>query len=102
MLQKIEIIGNLVQDAEVKQTKEGKEFISFRVAVTESAGEEKRTTYFDVNCARSGVLDYLKKGRQVYISGRLSLSAVCRDDKAFLNANVSARDLVLISGGKDN
>lgn len=102
MLQKIEVIGNLVSDAEVKSGKDGKEFISFRIAASEQSGEEKRTTYYDVKFGKSGVLDYLRKGQQVYVSGRLSLSAVCKDGKAFLNAYISARDLVLVGTAKDN
>ena len=101
MLQKIEIIGNLVSDAELRAGKDGKEFISFRVAASEQSGEEKKTTYYDVNQGKSGVLDYLKKGQQVYVSGRLSISAVCKDGKAFLNAYISAKDLVLL-GGRDS
>ena len=102
MLQKIEIIGNLVQDAELKSGREGKEFISFRVAASEQSGEDRKTTYYDVVAGKSGVLSYLKKGQTVYVSGRLSLSAVCKDGKAFLNASVSARDLVLVGGSKEN
>lgn len=101
MLQKIEIIGNLVSDAELRNGKDGKEFVSFRVAASEGSGDDRRTTYYDVSFSRSGLLQYLKKGQCVYVSGRLSLSAVCREDKAFLNAYVSARDIVLL-GGKDN
>lgn len=101
MLQKIEIIGNLVSDAELRSGKEGKEFVSFRVAASEGNGEERHTTYYDVTFNRSGLLQYLKKGQCVYVSGRLSLSAVCKDGKAFLNAYVGARDIVLL-GGREN
>ena len=44
MLQKIDLIGNLVADAEIKTGKDGSEFIGFRVAVSENFAEEKRTT----------------------------------------------------------
>ena len=102
MLQRIEVIGNLVQDAELKSGREDKEFISFRVAASETVAGEKRTTYYDVTLSKSGVIDYLKKGQQVYVSGKLSLSAVCREDKAFLNANILAKDLVLVGGNREN
>ena len=100
MLQKIEIIGNLVADAELKQGKDGKEFISFRVAVSEGSGEDRRSTYYDVNYVKSGILQYLRKGQPVYVSGRLSLSAVCKDERAFINAYISAKDIVLCGGSK--
>ena len=101
MLQKVEIIGNLVSDAEVKSGKDGKEFVSFRVAVSEGSGEDKKTTYYDVNYVKSGLLQYLRKGQQVYVSGRLSISAVQKDDRAFLNAYIGAKDIVLVGGPKE-
>lgn len=95
MLQKIDLIGNIVADAELKTGKDGREFISFRVAVNEGNGEEKKTTYYDVTYVKSGVLQYLKKGQSVFVSGRLSLAVALKDDKAFLNAYVSAKDIDL-------
>ena len=102
MLQKVEIIGNLVSDAEVKSGKDGREFVTFRVAVSEGSGDDRKVTYFDVNYIKSGLLQYLRKGQSVYVSGRLSLSAVCKDDRAFLNAYVSAKDIVLCGSNRDN
>ena len=96
MLQKIEIIGNVVADAELKQSKSGNQYVSFTVAVNEGNGDEKRTTYYDVGTSKTGVLNYIKKGRTIYVSGRLSLSAVCRDNKAYLNAYVTASEIDLM------
>ena len=96
MLQKIEIIGNVVADAELKQSKSGNQYVSFTVAVNEGNGDERRTTYYDVGSSKTGVLNYIKKGRTIYVSGRLSLSAVCRDNKAFLNAYVTASEIDLM------
>lgn len=101
MLQKVEIIGNLVSDAEVKTGKDGKEFVSFRVAVSEGSGEERKSTYYDISYVKSGLLQYLTKGQAVYVSGRLSLSAVAKDGKAYLNAYVGAKDIVLVGGQRD-
>lgn len=95
MLQKIEIIGSIVADAELKTSRSGNEYTGFRVMVSETFGDEKRTTFYDVAFSRNGLVGYLKKGRQVYVSGRLSLSAVCRDGKAYLNAYITANDVEL-------
>ena len=102
MLQKIEIIGNLVGDAEVKSGKDGKEYVSFRIAASEGSGEEKKSTYYDVSYIKSGLFQYLKKGKSVYVSGRLSLSAVAKDGKAYLNAYVSAKDIVLLGSPQND
>lgn len=95
MLQKIEIIGSITADAELKTSRSGNQYTGFRVMVSETYGEEKRTTFYDVAFQRNGLVGYLKKGRQVYVSGRLSLSAVCKDDKAYLNAFINANDVEL-------
>ena len=93
MIQKIEIIGNVVADAELKQSKSGNQFVSFTVVVNEGNGDEKRSTYYDVGTSKTGVLNFIKKGRPIYVSGRLSLSAVCRDNKAYLNAYITASEI---------
>ena len=101
MYQRIDLIGNLVADAEVRTGKDGNEFISFRVAANEYHGEEKRATFYEVNCHKSGVIEYLKKGQQVYVSGRLSISSVCKDGKAYTNAYVSAANVILCSSPRN-
>lgn len=95
MLQKIEILGIITADAELKTSKNGNQYTGFRVMVSETYGDEKRTTFYDVAFSRNGLVNYLKKNRQVYVSGRLSLSAVCKDDKAYLNAYITANDVEL-------
>lgn len=101
MLQKIDLIGNLVADAEIRSGKDGNEYISFRVAASENSGDEKRTTFYEVSCHKSGVIEYLKKGQQVFVSGRLSLSTNCKDGKSYYNAYVSARDVILCSSPRN-
>ena len=96
MLQKIEIIGTVVADAELKQSKSGNQYVSFTVVVNEGYGDEKRSTYYDVGSSKTNLLNYIKKGRSIYVSGRLSLSAVCKDNKAYLNAYVTASEIDLI------
>ena len=97
MLQKIEIIGTVVADAELKQSKSGNQYVSFTVVVNEGYGDEKRSTYYDVGISKTNLLNYIKKGRSIYVSGRLSLSAVCKDNKAYLNAYVTASEIDLIN-----
>ena len=95
MLQKIDLIGNLTRDAEIKKNSEGGEYIQFTVAANESKGDKKTTTFYEVTVSKSGVFDYLKTGQQVFVSGRLSVSATCKEGVAHLNAYVAAKDLIL-------
>lgn len=101
MLQSISIIGNVVADAEKKTGRDGRDFISFKVAVNETVGDEKRSTFYDITCPYSPVQKYLKRGQLVYVSGKLSISAVLHDGRAYLNARVSAKDIELCGGQKD-
>ena len=96
MLQTIQIIGNLTADAELKVSQNGNEFVAFRVAVNENLGDEKRTTFYDVSYPKNKLFGYLKKGISIYVSGRLSISAVLgKDGKPYMNAYINARDVAL-------
>ena len=95
-MQNAQIIGNIVADAESKTSRDGSEYVVFRVAVNENRGEEKKTQYFDVYYQKTGVLKYLKKGQKVYVGGRLGLSTSQRDGNTYINATISAKDIELV------
>lgn len=71
----LEFIGNVGADAELRQSRQGKAFVSFRVAVTkrwkdDEGRQMERTTW--VTCSRTGTqnfADCLSKGRCVYVRG---------------------------------
>lgn len=97
------LIGNLGADAEVRSAN-GREFVSFRVAhswnFTGSDGTINSGTIW-VDCIGNnlkGVIDYLKKGTQVYVEGNVSLrvysSKVDRCMKAGLTINVETLQLI--------
>lgn len=76
---KVEIIGNLGADAEVKESN-GAKFITMRIAHSESwtdaqGNKQERTTWVDaiINGTESKVLPYLRQGQKVYVRGNASL-----------------------------
>lgn len=79
-LNKVQIIGNLGADPEVRQTTSGDSVTSIRVACTETwtdkaSGQKKESTEW-VNVTFYRKLaeiagKYLKKGSQVYVEGRM-------------------------------
>ncbi len=78
-LNKAQIIGNITQDLELKQTPNGQNVMSFSVATnrnwTDWSGMRQEQTEFH-NVVLWGKLaeianEYLWKGRKVYIEGRL-------------------------------
>lgn len=105
----IEVIGNLGNDAEVKQFN-GAEFLSFSVAdsqkVKDANGNQiERTTW--VSCTMQGnggaLTQYLKKGTPVFIRGDLRISTYRRNDgNVAVNLNVRVRDINLLPSRRDN
>ena len=79
-MNKIIVIGNLGRDPEMRYTPNGQGVTSFSIAsnhrYTTTAGEQREETeWFNVNAwGRLAELcnQYLTKGRQVYVEGRLS------------------------------
>lgn len=76
---KLQIIGNLGKDAEMK-TINGKNYISYSVAHT----DKEFTTWIDVmqftRDENPGILPYLTKGTKVYAEGNPSTSAYATKD----------------------
>ena len=95
-MQKAIIIGKIVADAELRQSQEGHQFIVFRVRVKEKFGDEERSTFFDVTYPNGKILDFLKQGKMVYVSGRLSHSIyTAKDGSSRVNFRISGKEIDL-------
>jgi len=87
-LNKVMIIGNVTRDPEIKYTPKGSAVTDLGIAVnrvyTPEGGEKREeTTYVDVTLwGRQAEIagEYCKKGRSIYIEGRLQLDTW--EDKA--------------------
>lgn len=68
------VLGNLGRDAEVKSIG-GSSVANFSVAMTTGFGDRKQTIWLDCALwgkqAESGLINYLKKGQQVSVSGEM-------------------------------
>ena len=112
-MNKIIVIGNLGRDPEMRYTPNGQSVTSFSVAsnrtYTTAAGERREETeWFNVSAwGKLGELcnQYLTKGRQVYVEGRLSsrsyqgqdgqtrfVNEINLTDVQFLGGTTGARD----------
>jgi single-strand DNA-binding protein len=71
----VTINGNLGKDVELKDIN-GKTVASFSVADKSGYGDNKQTNWYSVSIwdglAKTGFVDYLKKGQQVMVTGELS------------------------------
>ena len=107
---KVILIGNLGKDPEVKYTPSGTAMAKFSLATNErykdKSGEfQERTEWHNIVAwQRLAEIagEYLKKGRSVYIEGRIQTRSW--DDKQTgqkkYMTEIVANDLVLLSGGR--
>lgn len=108
---KITIVGYLGRDPELRYTPQGLALCKMSVATTEkrknAAGEtEEHTTWFRVTAwGRQAELanEYLAKGRQVYVEGRLRLEEYTdREGQRRFSAEVSATDIQFLGHRTDS
>ena len=96
-----QIIGNLGRDAEVKHIGD-KDYISFSVASTEKQGENETTTWVSVLASNNpNLLPFLKKGQQVFVSGRMKAGIYQNQQNFGIDISVFAQTLQLCGGKRD-
>ena len=107
---KIIIVGNLGRDPELKHTPQGTAVCKFSVATSErrksADGQiEETTTWFRVSAwGRQAELaqEFLVKGRQVYVEGRLRLEEYTdREGNKRISPEISATDIQFIGQRPD-
>ena len=108
---KIIIVGYLGRDPEIRYSSQGTAYCNFSVATTEKrkdrAGElQDVTTWFRVtawNRQAEIANEYLAKGRQVYVEGKLRLEEYTdRDGNQRSSLEVSATDLHFLGRRDDS
>jgi single-strand DNA-binding protein len=109
-INKVILIGNLGKDPEVRYTAGGSAVANLRIATTESwkdkqSGEKKEATEWHsvVLFGKLGEIagEYLKKGRTVYIEGRLQTRKY--QDKEGVerySTEIVASDMQMLGGGE--
>jgi single-strand DNA-binding protein len=109
-LNKMQIIGNLGRDPEMRFTPGGSPVTQFSVAVNRrrkgSDGQvAEETDWFRVVCwdRLAEIADqYLKKGMPVYVEGRLQVRKFTGNDgQERTSVEIVASDLILLSGRED-
>lgn len=104
----VQAIGNIGSDAIVR-SESGNEFVSFRIAHTskwtDSEGHEHSKTQW-IDCVMNGkpkVLEWLKRGQLVYISGsaQLRVYSSAKDRCMKAGVQVSVRQLELLGNAAD-
>ena len=109
MINKVILIGNLGRDPEIRYTPSGMAVANFSIATSEkwkdkSTGEMKERTEWHriVAWGRLGEIcgEYLSKGRQVYIEGRLQTRSWEQDGVTKYSTEVIANEMKML-GSKE-
>src|SRR3954471_9268272 len=106
---KVILVGNLGRDAETKFTPSGASVTKFAVATTRSWKDQQsnewkeETNWTNVVVWRQENLgNYLTKGKQVYVEGRLQTRSYDdKDGKKVYSTEVVADDVILLGGRGD-
>jgi len=107
-MHKITIIGHLGRDPEMRYTPEGQGVTTFSVASSRkykiSSGEQREETEW-FNCSAWGKLadvcnQYLTKGKQVYIEGRLKTRTYqAQNGETRFSIDVTCQEIQFLGGG---
>ena len=98
----VTLIGNLGKDAELRYTQAGKPMSKFPLAV-KGFGKDSKPDWFDITWFGNGaeaLAQYMTKGKQVAIQGRLQKSSYEKDGKTIWKIDIIAQDVTLLGGGK--
>lgn len=90
------IQGNLVKDAEVKQSQNGNKYVSLKVASNGFSKGEKRVDYYDITWFNYSekLIEWLKKGKPVTVVGDFHASAnLGKDAKIYVQNDVVAHNV---------
>lgn len=104
----LQIIGNLTKDAQTTQSQNnGTVFNKFRVAVNEGSGQNQNAIFIDVmqkvfNPEDNRVLQYLVKGKKVFVQGRISVDAWVNEQGQPLPSITIWTDKLELLGGNEN
>lgn len=98
----LQVIGNLGADAE-RRERNGRSFITFRVAHSERRGEVETTQW--VSCILNGdggqLAQFLVRGQKVFVSGRASLKVYSSPKTHQLEAGLDMNvDRIELCGSK--
>lgn len=110
-LNRVQLIGNLVKDAELTQTNNGTSVCNFTVATdrswTTEGGDKKEETEFHRIIAWQKLAEIcgalLKKGGKVYVDGRLSTRKFTGTDGVErTTTEIVANDMIVLESKREN
>lgn len=110
MLNKVELIGRIGQDPEIKYMPNGDQVVTLNVATTrrwkdrntnelKKETEWHRVTFFNALAKVAG--DYLKKGSLAHIQGRIKTTKYQKDGQDVYATGIIGEELLMLDQKKD-
>jgi single-strand DNA-binding protein len=106
-LNKVQLIGNLGKDPELKYTPSGVAVATFSIATSESwkdqeGNQQEKTEWHNIVAWRKLAEicgEYLKKGKKVYLEGKLQTRNYEKDGVKRYITEIVADQLIMLDGG---
>lgn len=106
-LNKVQLIGNLGKDPELKYTPSGVAVATFSIATSESwkdqdGNQQEKTEWHNIVAWRKLAEicgEYLKKGKKVYIEGKMQTRNYEKDGIKRYVTEIVADQLIMLDGG---
>lgn len=110
MLNKVQLIGNLGGDPEVKTTAKGKEMCTFNIATTEkwtdkNGDKQKRTEWHRVvlfSQLAAVANDYLHKGSKIHLEGKIRTNSYEKDGETRYSTEIYGDTFIFLDSKKSN
>jgi single-strand DNA-binding protein len=108
-LNKVQLIGNLGKDPEIRFTPEGKQVAKFSMAVNRTFKNKEGdsiedTQWFNIE-AWTGlakvVEEHLKKGDRIYIEGRLKTESYDKDGETKYFTKVVVQEMIMLGSSRN-
>lgn len=107
-LNKVQLLGNLGQDPEVRNTSSNKKIATLNIATTnnykDQSGEWQESTDWHRVIVWEKLAEvcekYLKKGSKVFIEGKLRTRSYEKDGTTHYVTEVLGNNLIMLSGAK--
>ena len=105
-MRNISLIGRVVADAEIKQTKNGANYLEFRFANNEYGDPEGTTYWFRVSSFQPNAISikkYITKGKPLFVEGRYHDRVYTTQSGATeIGRDITAYNIEFISTGERN
>jgi single-strand DNA-binding protein len=110
MVNKVILVGNLGRDPEVRSTPSGQQVANFSIATTrkwkdrDGNRQEKTEWHYIVAWGKSAEIasQYLTKGKQIYVEGRLETRSWEKDGQKHYRTEVICDNFQMLGGRGDS